>query len=89
MKKSEMRVSWDVSLKSNQVRKPRGPAVQQTVLFSLKLGQHIKATRTCDIVIAPEIHFDVVPLQHHAVLHAGLSDGHVHIVLRVERIHRN
>lgn len=85
-----MRVGWDVSLKSNQVREPSGPAVQQrTILLSLKLGQYIKATRTCDIVIAPEIHFDVVPLQHHTVLHAGLGDGHVHVVLGVERIHRN
>lgn len=57
----------------------------------LKLGQYIlsKPQHTCNIVIAPEIHFDVVPLQHHAVLHAGLSDGHEHIILGVERIHRN
>lgn len=90
IKKSEMRMGWNVSLKSNQGREPSGPSVwQRLFLLSLKLGQYLKATHTCDIVIAPEIHFDVVPLQHHTVLHAGLGDGHVHVVLGVERIHRN
>lgn len=57
----------------------------------LKGGQsmHSKPQHTCNVVVAPEIHFDVVPLQHHAVLHAGLSDGHVHVILGVERVHRN
>lgn len=36
---------------------------------------------TCDIVITPEVHFNVIPLQHHAVLHAGLCNSYKHIIL--------
>lgn len=48
---------------------------------------YFSSQHTCDVVITPEIHFYVVPLQHHAVLHAGLSDGHIHVVLGVERVY--
>lgn len=61
------------------------------VLASPQLGHQLPLIaaeeHTCDIVITPEIHFYVVPLQHHAVLHAGLSNGHVHIILGVERVY--
>lgn len=40
-----------------------------------------RCSYTCDIVITPEIHFNVIPLQHHAVLHAGLCNGYEHIIL--------
>lgn len=39
---------------------------------------------TCDVIISPEVHFYVVPLENHAALCAGSSDSHVDIVLITE-----
>lgn len=43
---------------------------------------------TCNVVITPEVHFDVVPLKHHAALYIRSSDGHINIILMGERVHR-
>lgn len=43
---------------------------------------------TCDVVIRPEVHLDVVPLEDHATVGAGSSDGHIHVILEAERVDR-
>lgn len=42
--------------------------------------------RTCDVIISPEVHFNVVPLEDHAALHARSGDRHEDVVLVAERV---
>lgn len=46
--------------------------------------QRPKCSRTCDVIISPEVHFYVVPLENHTAVCAGSSNSHVDIVLEAE-----
>lgn len=48
----------------------------------------MRRCRTCDVIIRPEVHFYVVPLENHAVVSAGGSNGHIDIVLIAECVNR-
>lgn len=43
---------------------------------------------TCDVIVCPVVHFDVVPLVDHAAVCAGCSNRHIHIVLVAECVNR-
>lgn len=43
---------------------------------------------TCDIIICPEVHFYVVPLENHATLCGWSSNRHVDVILVTERVDR-
>ena len=43
---------------------------------------------TCDIVIRPKVHLDVVPLHNHAALSVGSSNSHVDVILVRKRVYR-
>lgn len=43
---------------------------------------------TCDIIVCPEVHFNVVPLENHTTLCGWSSNGHVDVILVTECVDR-
>lgn len=43
---------------------------------------------TCDVVIRPKVHLNVVPLENHATVRARSRDRHIHVILEAERVDR-
>ena len=83
---------WFAKFNSDLGQKPSAGPIYESRPCEMPAVHHwleSQCSCTCDIVITPEIHFNVIPLQHHAVLHAGLCNGDEHIILWVERIHWN
>lgn len=43
---------------------------------------------TCNVVICPKVHLNVVPLENQATVCARSSNRHIHVILEAERVHR-
>lgn len=51
-------------------------------------GGLLRCCCTCDVVVRPEVHLDVVPLENHATVWAGRSDRHIDVILEAECVDR-
>lgn len=60
--------------------KPNNPVIFLCVCFETR--------RTCYVIISPEVHLYVVPLQNHATLCTGSSNSHIDIILIAESVNR-
>lgn len=43
---------------------------------------------TCDVVICPKVHLNVVPLENHATVCARSSDRHINVILEAKCVDR-
>lgn len=59
--------------------------IQQYCRF---LSGCFEMSRTCYVIISPEVHLYVVPLQNHATLCTGSSNCHIDIILIAESVNR-